>query len=129
MSMNRFGSYNTAIGTNTYIDASYSTAIGYNASTSNNNEIVLGTETETVYVPGQINATKITMKDTLNTTTITGNEIILQKAENSLSISVNTSGNIKINGNINNKEIITTELSIPIEINGTTYYIQLFNSG
>jgi hypothetical protein len=49
-------SYSTAIGYNTYINnASYSTAIGYNASTSTSNQIVLGTNRETVYIPGRIN--------------------------------------------------------------------------
>jgi hypothetical protein len=49
-------SYSTSLGYNTYINnASYSTVIGYNASTSTNNQIVLGTNRETTYIPGTLN--------------------------------------------------------------------------
>jgi hypothetical protein len=54
MSSNISGFNNTAIGSNTYINASYSTAIGYNASTSTNNQIILGTSSENVFIPGTI---------------------------------------------------------------------------
>ena len=53
LNTNTTGSNNTAIGNNAQVNgASNSTAIGYNATTSKSNQIVLGTSAETVYVPG-----------------------------------------------------------------------------
>jgi hypothetical protein len=49
------GSYNTAIGYNAFNSATttiQSTAIGYNAQPTANNQIVLGTATERVFIPG-----------------------------------------------------------------------------
>ncbi len=48
---------NTFLGTNTGISGAYntSTAIGYNSQITANNQIVLGTITETVSIPGQLN--------------------------------------------------------------------------
>ena len=49
------GSFNTCLGANTNIPATsnMSTAVGYGASCSTSNQVVLGTSTETVVIPGQ----------------------------------------------------------------------------
>jgi len=58
-----------------------------------------------------------------------GNQMILQQnGGTALSIGANIAGNIKISSNINDRGLTSAALSIPIEINGITYYIQLFNS-
>jgi len=56
------GNYNNAFGYNTTIHngASYSTVIGYNASTNMSNQIVLGTATETVVIPGNLSTVGLT---------------------------------------------------------------------
>jgi hypothetical protein len=56
------GNYNNAFGYNTTIHngASYSTVIGYNASTNMSNQIVLGTATETVVIPGNLSTAGLT---------------------------------------------------------------------
>jgi hypothetical protein len=46
--------YNTCLGYGADSSYSYSTAIGYNASTSTSNQIVLGTSSENVFIPGNI---------------------------------------------------------------------------
>jgi hypothetical protein len=49
------GSFNTAIGYNAFNSATnrnQSTAIGYNAQPTDNNQVVLGTATESVFIPG-----------------------------------------------------------------------------
>ena len=53
---NTNGSYNLAIGYNAAFSSnySYSTAIGYNSTVTANNQIVLGTDLETVYIPGSL---------------------------------------------------------------------------
>ena len=50
------GSNNTFLGynTNATVDTNYSTAIGYNAQVTGNNQIVLGTTSETVYCPNKL---------------------------------------------------------------------------
>jgi len=60
------GAYNTYLGANTNngatagnIGYSYSTALGYNASITANNQIMMGTTTETVYIPGTLNINQI----------------------------------------------------------------------
>jgi hypothetical protein len=77
-----------------------------------------------------LNTSTITIKDTENNTTImNGNQMILQQnGGTALSFGANVSGNIKISANINDRGLTSAALSIPIEINGITYYIQLFNS-
>jgi len=54
------GNYNIGIGSTTSISgASYSTVIGYGATTTNSNEIVLGRSTETVVVKGNLSTANI----------------------------------------------------------------------
>ena len=48
------GSASLALGYRTKVTGKNSTAIGYNASTSHDNEIVLGDEYATVYIPGNV---------------------------------------------------------------------------
>ena len=57
---NSTGNFNTAIGYNafnTVTQYNNSTAIGYNSVPTANNEVVLGTASETVYIPGTTNST------------------------------------------------------------------------
>ena len=51
------GCYNTFIGSgsNSSTNCFYSTCIGYNSSCSGSNQVVLGTASENVYIPGNIN--------------------------------------------------------------------------
>lgn len=44
----------TGIGSNTYVEHENSTAIGHGASTTEKDQIVLGTKTDTVYIPGNL---------------------------------------------------------------------------
>jgi hypothetical protein len=57
------GLYNTAIGYNAFTASSInnSTAIGYNSNPTTNNQIVLGTNAETVYIPGVLAVNKTTV--------------------------------------------------------------------
>ena len=50
------GMFNTFVGTgaSSNVDVSYSTAIGYNATSTRNNQIVFGTSTESVSIPGNV---------------------------------------------------------------------------
>jgi hypothetical protein len=58
------GLYNTAIGYNAFTTGNVinnSTAIGYNSNPTTNNQIVLGTLNETVYIPGKLAVGKTTV--------------------------------------------------------------------
>jgi len=60
--MNNIGSYNTGLGYNAGHDNNYSncTFIGYGASTATgDNQIIIGTEDNTVYIPGSINKLQV----------------------------------------------------------------------
>ena len=60
---NIIGSYNTYLGisTSNLNDHSYSTAIGYNARIDSDNQIVLGTNAETTYIPGNLDVSGTVM--------------------------------------------------------------------
>ena len=63
------GINNTAIGCNAFTTVSsisYSTAIGYNANPTANNQVVLGTVSETVYIPGNVGIGTITPRSALD---------------------------------------------------------------
>jgi len=63
------GSQNTAVGYNAFTTSSVfnnCTAIGYNANPTASNQVVLGTELETVYIPGNMGLGKSTASYTLD---------------------------------------------------------------
>jgi hypothetical protein len=54
------GTFNTAIGANAFSTGStfnFSTAVGYNAQPTGSNQVVIGTNMETVVIPGGVNVT------------------------------------------------------------------------
>ena len=106
MDMNKNGSYNTAIGYsagsydtlgnyNTYLgyntgtcdsNAGYhhSTAIGYEAKIGDSNQIVLGTSTETVYLPGGYMGIGIFTPTSKNALDVVGNVVIDSRSSSKL---------------------------------------------
>ena len=68
------GSYNTAIGDSAFYNQNWSnsTAIGYNAQPTANNQVVLGTAAETVICPNSLSvASSLTVASTINTINLT----------------------------------------------------------
>ncbi len=102
------GSYNTYIGTNTDTDGNYtfSTAIGYGATISANNQIVLGTNYEYVSVPStttstSINTGALVVKGGVG---IAGNIYVNRNAD--------VAGNTTIRGNVNSTSTSTGALIV-----------------
>ena len=82
------GSNNTLLGNNaTVVGYSNSTAIGYNSIVNTNNQIMLGTSHETVWLPGSTNASVITSQNMYVTGTLFVNNIA-NSAANSTTNSV-----------------------------------------
>jgi hypothetical protein len=85
---NTTGHYNTYVGSDAdCIDAnySYSTAIGYGAKITSSNQIVLGTQNETVYFPGNVSGGVVYVgkKSSNGNVNLTGNIYIFNKVPNS----------------------------------------------
>ena len=99
LSNNATGEYNTAIGYNSGPSGSnlnHTTAIGYNAIPTASNQIMMGTATETVNIPGAINSGSTGVSSTGTSGTIfTGSKslfAIVTATDNTLSGSNNNSG-------------------------------------
>ena len=91
---NSTGNFNTAIGYNafnTVTQYNNSTAIGYNSVPTSNNQVILGTASESVYIPGTTNSTS-TSTGALQ---VTGGAGVIGN--------IYVGGNIIIPNNINNK--------------------------
>ena len=125
------GSNNTALGYNAFSVTNFtqSTAIGYNAQPVKDNQIILGTATESVYIPGTVNSIHATSgalqvvggigiggnisingyMNIVNDISLNGNLIVYQTAQstNKTSGALQVYGGAGIRGNVNIGENIT----------------------
>ena len=112
------GSYNTFVGkgAGSTINVFYSTAIGYNAAATQNNQIVLGTTSESVSIPGNVY-----IGNTLPSTSYNSGAIVVNGG-------VGVSGNIYIGGlintnqNVENMNYLAWSPSLTVSFKNTMIY-------
>ena len=70
------GGFNTLVGVNSNSGYSYSTALGYNSTITANNQIMLGTSSETVVVPGSLTINGLVSQELANECTAFGSNCL-----------------------------------------------------
>ncbi len=122
------GSRNTFLGTNTHFDSSTktysnSTAVGYNAVINDSNQIVLGTSSDTVYVPSKLG---INIKNSSYFLDVNGTAQLSSYNTDSINIlgnlTINTDSNIyasKVTINNNNTLEVKKKIVADIDLSGS----------
>ena len=106
------GSFNTFVGkgAGSTVDVSYSTAIGYNALATQNNQIVFGTPAESVSVPGNVY-----IGNTLPSTSSNSGALVVNGG-------VGITGNVYVGGLINTNQIVESMNYVPWSTNLTVSF-------